>query len=307
MVASHTWPAPDVVVVALLGLALLTAQGLEFLRDWTPFLALLLAYVALPGLFPGLEQRVHAGFPVAVDQWLGRGTLPTLRLQHWLWDPHHRHVYDYLVAALYLLHFITPLVVAYLLWRWQRAIYWRFVQAYVLLFTAGFVTYIVYPMAPPWWASATGRIATVQPILSSVHWQGLGNPVVLLSRFFRTDPVAAMPSMHAAWPVLVWLVAWRLSPRWGWLAVVYPVAMAFAVIYAGEHYLIDVLAGWIYAGAAFGVVWFVWPWYRQTRIRSAAGPACRSACEGREENRRAGTAPLQAATLRPPSRQRDRS
>src|SRR5437764_13982667 len=114
-------------------------------------------------------------------------------------------------------------------------------------------------MAPPWWASSLGRIPTVQRVLGSVQWHGVTNPVVLLSRYFHTDPVAAMPSMHAAFPVLVWLVLWRLFPRWGWAAVVYPLAMGLAVIYAGEHYLIDVLAGFAYAAAAYAAVWIAWP------------------------------------------------
>ncbi|HZU75939.1 MAG TPA: phosphatase PAP2 family protein, partial [Dehalococcoidia bacterium] len=165
------------------------------------------------------------------------------------------HWYDWLTALLYLLHFVVPLAVAYLFWHWRRPLFQRFVRSYVLLIYAGFTTYLVYPMAPPWYASNLGRIPEVHKVLDAVQWQGMGDPVTLLSRFFQTDPIAAMPSMHAAFPVLVWLVLWRVWPRWGWIAVVYPLAMSFAVIYAGEHYLVDVLAGWLYAGAAFGLTW----------------------------------------------------
>src|SRR5579875_242346 len=94
---SNAWPAaPDLIVLGLLGFAVITGRGLPFLRDWTPFLVLVLAYIALPGLAPGLEQRVHIGLPIAVDRWLGRGQLPTLRLQALLWDPDRIHWYDYL-------------------------------------------------------------------------------------------------------------------------------------------------------------------------------------------------------------------
>jgi membrane-associated phospholipid phosphatase len=272
LLISHTWPSPDVVVIGLLVLALLSAQGLRFLRDWTPFLVLLLAYVALPGVTPGLTSRVNVGFPIAIDRFLGGGELPTTRLQALFWSPNRLHWYDYMTAMLYLLHFIVPLVFAYLLWRWRRPLYWRFVWAYVALIAAGFVTYVVFPMAPPWWASNLGKIPTVHRVLSDVQWQGVSNPVVLLSRYFKTDEVAAMPSMHAAFPVLVFLVTWRLFPRWGWLTVLYPLAMAFAVIYAGEHYLVDVLGGWLYALAAFGLVWERWlgHWIHFRRPRAAA-------------------------------------
>src|SRR5207245_1633247 len=116
LVASHTWPAPDVVVLGLLLFAVLSARGISFLRDWTPFLILMLAYVALAGEVPGLMQRAHIGFPITVDRWLGFGELPTARLQQWLWDAHGRHWYDFLTATLYLMHFIAPLALAFLLW-----------------------------------------------------------------------------------------------------------------------------------------------------------------------------------------------
>src|SRR5579875_2007745 len=48
-VASHTWPAPDMVAIYLLVFAFLAMRGLSFLRDWSPFVLLVLAYVALTG------------------------------------------------------------------------------------------------------------------------------------------------------------------------------------------------------------------------------------------------------------------
>src|SRR5450432_649794 len=76
-----------------------------------------------------------------------------------------------------------------------------------------------------------------------------------------------MPCIHAAFPVLVWLVLWRLWPRWGWVSVIYPIAMSVAVIYAGEHYLVDVLAGWLYAAVAFGLTWWTFGRAVATRER----------------------------------------
>jgi membrane-associated phospholipid phosphatase len=257
LLGGDAWPAgPDLIVVGLLGFAILTAQGVHFLRDWTPFLVLILAYMALPGITPGLLRRVHIGFPITVDRWLGRGQLPTTRLQAVLWDDGQLHWYDFLAALLYLLHFLIPLVLAFCFWLWHRPLYWRFVRTYLVLMYAGFVVYLVYPMAPPWWASDQGRIPEVQPVLSLVHWHGLGNPMGLLTVTFHPDEVAAMPSIHAAFSLLVWLVLWQLWPRWGWLVVLYPLAMGIAVIYSGDHYLIDVLAGWLFAAVVFALVWW---------------------------------------------------
>ncbi|MHB8577112.1 MAG: hypothetical protein ACYDCQ_17505 [Dehalococcoidia bacterium] len=68
--------------------------------------------------------------------------------------------------------------------------------------------YLLYPMASPWWAAAEGKLPPLQPILSQVHYDGFGNPVVLADRYFHGNPVAAMPNLHAAFPLLVCLVGW---------------------------------------------------------------------------------------------------
>ncbi len=263
LVDSHTWPAPDVVAIFLLCFAIFAARGLSFMRDWTPFMVLLLGYVALPGIAPGLIARAHVQFPIDADRWLF-GVLPTTWLQDHLWVEGQLHWYDYYASFMYLLHFIAPLVLAFIFWMWHKRLYWRFVRSYLLLMYAGFATYLIYPMAPRWWASDQHLIPYVHRVLSAVNWAGISDPVVFLSKYFQTDPVAAMPSMHAAFPMLVWLVVWRVWPRWGWAFVIYPIGMAFSVVYAGEHYLIDILAGWLYAAVAFAIIWggYGLPWRR---------------------------------------------
>jgi membrane-associated phospholipid phosphatase len=61
--------------------------------------------------------------------------------------------------------------------------------------------------------------------------------------------VAAMPSLHAACPMLICLFFWnRLHRPWAKaLLVLYVPAMAFTLVYTGEHYVIDIFVGWAYA------------------------------------------------------------
>jgi membrane-associated phospholipid phosphatase len=67
--------------------------------------------------------------------------------------------------------------------------------------------------------------------------------------------VAAVPSLHAAYPVLVLLFFWgRARPWLRALLVAYPLAMAFTLVYGGEHYVFDVVLGWVYAVAVFAAV-----------------------------------------------------
>ena len=49
------------------------------------------------------------------------------------------------------------------------------------------------------------------------------------------------------------LFFWKSAGRWRWLLPLYPLAMAFALVYTGEHFVIDVLLGWLYATVVFVV------------------------------------------------------
>ena len=56
------------------------------------------------------------------------------------------------------------------------------------------------------------------------------------------NPVAAMPSVHFALALLIAFAAWRGPRPLRFLAAAYVLAMAFALVYLGEHYLVDLLA-----------------------------------------------------------------
>jgi membrane-associated phospholipid phosphatase len=49
--------------------------------------------------------------------------------------------------------------------------------------------------------------------------------------------------------------------------------MAFALVYTGEHFVIDVLLGWLYAGAVFVVGNRLYDRYEQHRARAAPADA----------------------------------
>ena len=70
----------------------------------------------------------------------------------------------------------------------------------------------------------------------------------------NANPVAAMPSLHAAYAFLTFLVLRRAFGAIGWLALAYFLFVALTVVYTADHYLIDILAGVAYAAAAYLVM-----------------------------------------------------
>ena len=282
LLRTGNWPTPDQIGIAMFAFAVLTSRGFAFLRDWSPFIILVLSYEALRGVADGLVANTHVQFAINADRFLTFGHIPTVELQNALWDPNHLHWYDYVAAFMHPMHFIVPLALGFVLWMRSRPLYWKFMFSYLLLTYAGFITYLLFPAAPPWYAAALGRIPPVDQILGQVLWRhSVSQPIVLAYGYFDPNPVAAIPSLHAAFPVLVWLIIWKLRPRWGWATVVYPLLMDFAVIYLGEHYLIDVLLGTLYGAVAYAVVWEVPEWWaRLQRRRSGGAPAL--GIEGRD-------------------------
>jgi membrane-associated phospholipid phosphatase len=79
------------------------------------------------------------------------------------------------------------------------------------------------------------------------------------------NPVAAFPSLHAAFAFLSFLVLRRAFGARGWLGFGYFAAVTFTIVYTADHYVIDVVAGISYATAAY---WLMW-----TLVRRAPGSA----------------------------------
>ncbi len=235
-------------------------------RDWLPFVAILVAYDSLRGT-AGRIFPVHFLPQIDVDRWLFGGQIPTVTLQRWLW---HGHVvwWDVFPWFIYMTHFFfTPLLAA-ALWKLNRERFRWFTRRVIGLSFAGLLTYAVYPAAPPWLASKDHLIAPITRIIPRI-WSWL--PLHSAGTFFEkgeeyANNVAAVPSLHAAFSLLIARTVWPLAPRWlRPLVAVYPLAMAFSVIYTGEHYLSDVLLGWVYTGGTLSAFSAVGYW-RATRV-----------------------------------------
>jgi hypothetical protein len=228
-------------------------EHLEFWRDWWKPLLLLVVYWLVRGLADQIGIPAHYTMPVRVDEWLGLGEAPTVRMQDaWCGQPCVRSLpprwYDVLLTTVYASHFLTALTLAGVLWVRNRAEWVRWLRRYITLLFAGLAIYIVYPMAPPWMAARDGYLPEVHRITSR-GWSALEFHGVDLHRqtmimWGMGNKVAAMPSLHAGIACLVafWFIT-RLHSPWRWLVLLYPVAMSLALVYFAEHYVVDAIAG----------------------------------------------------------------
>ncbi|HEX7298134.1 MAG TPA: phosphatase PAP2 family protein [Solirubrobacteraceae bacterium] len=228
------------------------------LLEWLPFFGLLVVYDFLRGAVGVAPEQAHVAAQVAVDKALAGGAIPTVWLQDHLWSPGHPHWYDYGVWAVYMTHFFVVWITAAVLWRLSRPRFRRYAALTVALTLGAFVGYWVYPAQPPWLTAAAADIPPVDRIVPEV-WGHLGVPTVqsVYENGHLVNTVAAMPSLHAAYPFMLLLFFWSAG-RWVRIGLaLYTVAMAFALVYGGEHYVTDILAGWALAGALYAAGWTV--------------------------------------------------
>ncbi|MDR0358131.1 MAG: phosphatase PAP2 family protein [bacterium] len=229
---------PQWVVLALLLIALAVGRGKQFIFDWLPFLVLFLAYEMMRGFATKTGFAPHdVG---ALETWLFDGHLPTVWLQHALYRPAQIMLWDWLAMGIYFMHFALPIAVGFIFWLRDRERYWRFMGALLLMSFLAFVFYLFFPSAPPW-HQYPGEVHKI--IDETIHKWGVAYYVSPVYTNVNPNQFAAFPSLHAAYPTLAAIYAWGYA-RWlavvlaGWAACVW-----FAIVYLGEHYVVDALFG----------------------------------------------------------------
>lgn len=250
-----------------------------FLRDWWLIVAVLVVYNYSRGIADNLGVPLHIDEPIHFDEALTGGTLPTAWLQHRLCGnpctpKTPAQWYDVVLGFVYFSHFVTAMIVAAVLWVRSRPLFVAFMRRFIALDVLGLIIYIAYPMAPPWWASVHGHIAQSIPRITDRGWELLGlhsAGKLMTGGAALSNPVAAMPSLHTAFATLVAVFAIAtMRSRWRWLLLSYPLAMGLTLVYFGEHYVLDVLAGILCALAVVAAVGAGERWFAGRRLSAAA-------------------------------------
>lgn len=234
---------------------LLSGWAPRLLLDFSPFILLPLSYNALQGF---AAQHLYTAHGVGVIHFedLIFGFIPTAQLQSLFYIPGRLHWYDYYFTLLYMAHFVVPIAAGAALWIWRRGSYWEFAFSYALLTYAGFITYLLFPAIPPWLAVQDHILnVSVYKILSAVFVSLGVNGFASLYQSVDVNPIASIPSLHAAYPMLLTLFVNRyFGWRWALLGAFYAVSVWVGIVYLGEHYVLDAVIGIAYATGAYLVI-----------------------------------------------------
>jgi PAP2 superfamily len=210
------------------------------------------AYIAtyqMPNDDPiALERRVRIAYPVRADRALGLGATPSLRLQRRLGRPGRINRWERVLVWSHWLWFLVPHGTALFLLLRHRERFPRGACMVYATFDLGLIGYWAVPTAPPWYAAARGLMADGRtPELRRMmveygehfwksHWQPLYG-------FLGGNPLAAMPSLHFATSVMAAHLLAETGPAAGTVAWTYTTTLGIALVYLGEHYVVDLAAG----------------------------------------------------------------
>lgn len=246
--------SPDQFFAVALLITLLLGRMKQFIRDWSLPVVLFLSYDYLRGLAPKLNMEANI-FPMINFDRAVFGDIPTNTLQALFFSNGTIRWIDYLSAIFYMSHFVIPLVIAFIFWFKKKKYFEQYTLSLILISYAAFITYVLFPAVPPWMASEKGIIPYVYKIMD-LTFLSLPNRIDLPSvyQFFGANLVAAVPSLHAAYPWLTFLFFINKFNILGWLLLPYVLGVWFSIVYLGEHYVFDIFIAVIYATFFYIVV-----------------------------------------------------
>jgi membrane-associated phospholipid phosphatase len=175
------------------------------------------------------------------------GGIPPVDFQKWFLHPQAPTEFSWfekLMTVAHGSHFVAFLMVGFIIWLYKSDYFRFFKVSFYLVIFLGLLGYLVVPTVPPWMAANVfGLFPRIVRFIAVIYNMTIPD----ISSGFDTNPIAAMPSLHAAFPVLCSLILWRIYKWKASAFYLYALLMLFVIVYTGEHYVVDVLAGLILA------------------------------------------------------------
>lgn len=266
-VVTHSFRSYHLFTLLAIPAAILASEGgRRFFLAWAPLAATWIVYDRFRLVQPWLLDRVSVELPYRLELlafgWLTGGVSPPHAARAWLAAHAAEPIGRAVVVGLegvYLSHiFVYPALFLFW-WIRGRSIardherFTRHIVAFTILNVLGFAGYLLLPAAPPWWVSLHGF---TQPTAALVAGSNLAMAMdgAIIRSTIETAPnwFAAVPSLHGAYPVLLFLLAWREGARARWLVLIatFGTLMWIATVALNQHYIVDLLAGALLAAVA---------------------------------------------------------
>lgn len=215
------------------------------LHELVVVVAAFLVYFLIRGAVVGREAEAIARGIDLIELERRLGIYWELEMQSWILDSY------WLIKTMNWIYFWghMPLVIVFAVWLyfWHRRFYRLVRNAFLASGAIAVVIYALLPVAPPRLIPFAGYVDTM------AIFDRVGYNAQEVSTF--VNPFAAVPSLHFGWSLLLGLVigyVGRNSLAWA-LAIAWPIAMFFAIVMTGNHFILDAVAGAIVSFAGLGI------------------------------------------------------
>jgi hypothetical protein len=187
------------------------------------------------GVIRGIADDI--GLPVRRSFTGIEEVLLTAAPTHWLQgSPLDTHAMQLASTTVYITWFLAPITAGIGVLLFRPHDYWRFIAFLLIAYYAVMPFFALYPLEAPWAHDASIRRFVAETFPDAAARD--------------PNPYAAMPSLHVALPAAAAL--WYGLRSWmGRLVLSYSALIGLVVVYGGDHYLADVLAGYAVAAATF--------------------------------------------------------
>jgi membrane-associated phospholipid phosphatase len=207
-----------------------------------------------------LRRRLRVRYPIPVDRLLGLGELPNIRLQRAFSRQGEVTALDRGLAMVHWAWFLEPHLALLWILAFRGERFARAARQMAAAYDLGCAVYFAVPTAPPWWAAERGYltaepadggaeiVAAAEPprlrrVMVEVGERTWGRAWPALYESLGGNPWAAMPSLHFATSVLAAILLSETGAAAGAAGWGYALTLGFALVYLGEHYAIDLVAG----------------------------------------------------------------
>ncbi len=243
----YTYVTKTLIFTTFFLLAFLMRDSKEFIKDWAPLMAATFLLDACRGFIYGatlfFKLPIHSEYVIKLEQMLTQSQVMPIILQHAVLHSPFEVFFRSMFAIVYGFHFLYFLLVGLLIWNTRRPEFWRYKTAFLTIMSLGMFFYAIIPTTPPWLAAQNNLLPPIEPTVFSMF----NSYSPTLFETFNINPVGAMPSLHVAFATLCLLIGFH-HYRWrAWPMIVYSILLDFTCVASGMHYMVDVIAGTIFA------------------------------------------------------------
>lgn len=225
-----------------------------------------------------LRGTIHVADLYAADlRWFGLDTEAGRIILPEYFRRHPNVLLDLVCGFAYLSYLYEIIGLGFYLYFRDESRMSRLAWGFMAVNLMGMATYLIYPAAPPWYVEQYGLGPAVLDAAPSAAGAARFDELLGISYFANfyarnINVFGAMPSLHVAYPVLVFCVVVGMGRAWAITTGLFALLVAFSAVYLRHHYVWDILMGALYGAVAYGAVSLVQSWLHGRSAAPLAGP-----------------------------------